>query len=135
MSEESQIVLGRLKGRIESIISSYESAVFENRELKEKLAAANAKAKAGNMGFIFDPSPVQNELAACSAKIDEYNTNLKFGKLASMEEVDASLAAFSALFFFQYTIPFLLRQYIVITRIIRPICYHPYFSSIICRPS
>ena len=40
MSEESQIVLNRLKGRIESIISSYESAVFENRELKDKLAAS-----------------------------------------------------------------------------------------------
>ena len=65
-------------------------------QFMEKLAIANSKAKAGNMGFIFDPSPVQNELAACSAKIDEYNTNLKFGKLASMEEVDASLAAFSA---------------------------------------
>ena len=61
----------------------------------DKLAEANAKAKPGNMGFIFDPSPVQNELAACSAKIDEFNTNLKFGKLASMEEVDASLKAFS----------------------------------------
>lgn len=65
-------------------------------QFMEKLAAANAKAKAGNMGFIFDPTPVQNEIAACSAKIGEYNINLKFGKLASMEEVDASLAAFSA---------------------------------------
>lgn len=43
MSEESQIVLNRLKGRIESIISSYESAIFENRELKEKLAASQAE--------------------------------------------------------------------------------------------
>ena len=60
----------------------------------DKLAEANAKAKAGNMGFIFDPSPVQNEVAACSAKIDEYNTNLKFGKLGSMEEINASLEAF-----------------------------------------
>ena len=40
MSEESRIVLDRLKGRIERIISSYESAVFENRELKEKLATS-----------------------------------------------------------------------------------------------
>lgn len=65
-------------------------------QFMEKLDAANKKAKAGNMGFIFDPTPVQNEIAACSAKIDEYNVNLKFGKLATMEEVDASLAAFSA---------------------------------------
>ena len=62
----------------------------------DKLAEANAKAKAGNMGFIFDPSPVQNEVAACSAKIDEYNTNLKFGKHETMADVDAALAAFSA---------------------------------------
>ncbi len=40
MSEESRIVLDRLKGRIERIISSYESAVFENKELKEKLASS-----------------------------------------------------------------------------------------------
>ena len=46
------------------------------------------------MGFIFDPTPVQNEIAACSAKIDEYNVNLKFGKLGPMEESNASLEAF-----------------------------------------
>ena len=63
-------------------------------QFMDKLAEANAKAKPGNMGFIFDPSPVQNELAACSAKIDEFNTNLKFGKLGSMEEINASLEAF-----------------------------------------
>ena len=63
-------------------------------QFMDKLAEANAKAKAGQMGFIFDPTPVQNELAACSAKIDEYNTNLKFGKLGSMEEINASLEAF-----------------------------------------
>ena len=40
MNEESQIVLGRLKGHIERIISAYESAVFENKELKEKLATS-----------------------------------------------------------------------------------------------
>lgn len=79
-----------------AIVKSKVPASKGTAQFMEKLAAANAKAKAGNMGFIFDPSPVQNELAACSAKIDEYNTNLKFGKLASMEEVDASLAAFSA---------------------------------------
>ncbi len=65
-------------------------------QFMDKLAEANAKAKAGNMGFIFDPSPVQNELAACSAKIDEFNTNLKFGKHETMADVDAALAAFSA---------------------------------------
>lgn len=78
-----------------AIVYSKVPASKGTAQFMEKLAAANAKAKAGNMGFIFDPTPVQNEIAACSAKIDEYNTNLKFGKLATMEEVDASLAAFS----------------------------------------
>ena len=78
-----------------AIVYSKVPASKGTAQFMEKLAVANDKAKAGNMGFIFDPSPVQNELAACSAKIDEFNTNLKFGKLASMEEVDASLVAFS----------------------------------------
>lgn len=79
-----------------ALVKSKVPASKGTAQFMDKLAEANAKAKAGNMGFIFDPSPVQNELAACSAKIDEFNTNLKFGKLESMEAVDASLAAFSA---------------------------------------
>ena len=77
-----------------AIVKSAVPASKGTAQFMDKLAAANAKAKAGNMGFIFDPSPVQNEMAACSAKIDEYNTNLKFGKLGSMEEINASLEAF-----------------------------------------
>lgn len=40
MSEESQIIINRLKSRIEHIISCYETVVFENNELKESLAAS-----------------------------------------------------------------------------------------------
>ncbi len=40
MSEEGQIIISRLKGRIEHIISAYESAVFENNELKRQLQAS-----------------------------------------------------------------------------------------------
>ncbi len=40
MNEESQIVINQLKSKIEQIISAYESAAFENKELKEKLAAS-----------------------------------------------------------------------------------------------
>ena len=79
-----------------AIVKSKVPASKGTAQFMEKLAVANAKAKAGNMGFIFDPSPVQNEVAACSAKIDEFNTNLKFGKHESMENVNAALAAFSA---------------------------------------
>ena len=79
-----------------AIVYSKVPASKGSAQFMEKLAAANAKAKAGNMGFIFDPSPIQNELAACSAKISEFDTNLHFGKLETMEDVDASLAAFEA---------------------------------------
>ncbi len=40
MSEEGQIVISNLKSKIEHIISAYESAIYENKELKEKLAAS-----------------------------------------------------------------------------------------------
>ena len=48
-----------------------------------------------NLGFIFDPTPVQNELAACSAVIGEYETGLKWGWIAP-EEVDARIDEFLA---------------------------------------
>ena len=79
-----------------AIVYSKVPASKGTAQFMDKLAVANAKAKAGNMGFIFDPTPVQNEVAACSAKIDEFNTNLKFGKHETMEDVNAALAAFSA---------------------------------------
>ena len=79
-----------------AIVYSKVPASKGTAQFMDKLAEANAKAKAGNMGFIFDPTPVQNEVAACSAKIDEYNTNLKFGKHETMEDVNAALEAFNA---------------------------------------
>ena len=48
-----------------------------------------------NLGFIFDPTPVENELAACSAVIDEYATGLKWGWIAA-DEVDARIDEFVA---------------------------------------
>ena len=43
MNEQSQIVINRLKGHIETIISSYEVALFEKRELETKLAECREK--------------------------------------------------------------------------------------------
>lgn len=48
-----------------------------------------------NLGFIFDPTPVQNEIAACNAVIGEYETNLKFGFIPE-DEVDANVDEFLA---------------------------------------
>ncbi|MEA4889573.1 MAG: ABC transporter substrate-binding protein [Clostridiaceae bacterium] len=47
----------------------------------------------GNLGFIFDETPVINEIAACRSVYDEYNTVLMDG-LA--EDVDSSVAEFVA---------------------------------------
>ena len=46
-----------------------------------------------NLGFIFDPTPVTNEIAACNAVIDEYETNLIFGFIPE-SEVDANIDEF-----------------------------------------
>ena len=60
------------------------------------IKAANESAISDtNLGFIFDPTPVQDELAACSAVIGEYETGLKWGWIAA-DEVDARIDEFLA---------------------------------------
>ena len=60
----------------------------------ELIIAANEAAIADtNLGFIFDPTPVQNEIAACSAVIGEYETGLKWGWIAE-DQVDAQIDEF-----------------------------------------
>ena len=48
-----------------------------------------------NIGFIFDPTPVQNEIAACNSKIGEFEVNLKFGFIP-LDEVDETIDRFLA---------------------------------------
>ena len=58
------------------------------------IKAANESAISDtNLGFIFDPTNVTNEIAACSAVIDEFETPLKWGWIAE-DEVDAQIDAF-----------------------------------------
>lgn len=40
-----------------------------------------------NMGFIFNSEPVQNEVAACSSVIGEYETNFLFGFIENVDEI------------------------------------------------
>lgn len=40
-----------------------------------------------NMGFIFDSTPVQNEIAACTSVVGEYAVNFKFGFIENVDEV------------------------------------------------
>lgn len=48
----------------------------------------------GHMGFVFDTSPVANELAACTNIVMEYQKELNEGKLNSQDEVRESVAEF-----------------------------------------
>jgi putative aldouronate transport system substrate-binding protein len=62
----------------------------------ELILEANASAITDtNMGFVFDPTPVQNEIAACDSVIGEYEMNLKFGFIPE-DEVDANIDEFLA---------------------------------------
>ncbi len=61
-------------------------------DLFAQMQAVNASATpTGNMGFVFDPTPVQNEVAACSAKAGEYTTNFVFG-FVETDQLDTVLA-------------------------------------------
>ena len=78
-----------------SFIHSYVPAGYP-ANFTELILEANASAIADtNLGFVFDPTPVQNEIAACSSVIGEYERNLKFGFIPE-DEVDANIDEFLA---------------------------------------
>lgn len=78
-----------------SIIHSYVPAGYP-ANFNELILNANESAISDtNLGFIFDPTPVMNEIAACSAVVEEYEVNLKFGFIPE-DEVDANLDEFLA---------------------------------------
>lgn len=78
-----------------AIVHSYVPAGYP-ANFNDLILEANASAISDtNMGFIFDPSPVQNEIAACNAVISEYEMNLKFGFIPE-EDVDANIDEFLA---------------------------------------
>ncbi len=54
----------------------------------ELMIEANEQAIADtNMGFVFDTTPVQNEIAACSSVVGEYTVNFKFGFVENVDEI------------------------------------------------
>lgn len=78
-----------------AIVHSYVPAGYP-ANFTELILNANASAISDtNLGFIFDPTPVKNEISACNAVIDEYTVNLKFGFIPE-DEVDANVDAFLA---------------------------------------
>ena len=54
----------------------------------------NSCVKPSHMGFIVDPAPIANEIAACSSIVLEYQAELREGKLVSQEEVTEAVAEF-----------------------------------------
>lgn len=62
-----------------SLMHSYVPSGYPANFIDLLLAANESAITDTNLGFIFDPSPVANEIAACSAVIGEYEVNLKFG--------------------------------------------------------
>ena len=57
-----------------AIPAGYPAYFFEMIEQANQSAITDT-----NMGFIFDATPVQNEVAACSAVVDEFTLDLTFG--------------------------------------------------------
>lgn len=47
-----------------------------------------------HMGFVFDTSPVVNEIAACTSIVMEYQNELQLGQLNSQEEVEETVEEF-----------------------------------------
>lgn len=76
-----------------SLVYSKVPAGYPNN-FTDLIKAANESAIADtNLGFIFDPTNVTNEIAACSAVIDEYQTPLKWGWIAE-DQIDANIDEF-----------------------------------------
>ena len=73
-----------------AIPAGYPANFFELMESANKSALTDT-----NMGFIFDATPVQNEVAACSAVVDEFATDLQKGYI-ELEDVDARVDEFIA---------------------------------------
>lgn len=66
----------------------------ESPTLWDDLKAANESAHvSANMGFVFDRTPVQNEIASCTSVKTEYEDNLKNGML---KDVEKSMAEYNA---------------------------------------
>jgi putative aldouronate transport system substrate-binding protein len=60
--------------------------------LKSKIKELNEKANRNtNLGFLFDPEPVQNQIAACANTISQYDPILRFGMV---EDVDKTVKEF-----------------------------------------
>ena len=47
------------------------------------------------VGFVFNPDPVANEIAACNNVVHEYNTELIAGHYDSPEDVEMALQMFN----------------------------------------
>jgi len=64
--------------------------------LKEMVRYNNEAVRPKHMGFVFDITPVANEIAACTNVVMEYRDVLRNGQLESQDEVDSTVDEFVA---------------------------------------
>lgn len=83
-------------GAVTNLEHAPEEDVGKEGYLLQELTKANEEADMPTyIGFVFDPEPVANEIAACNNVVHEYNTELIAGHYDSAEDVDMALQMFN----------------------------------------
>ncbi len=78
-----------------TIVNAPESLTGPDNIMLKNMAEYNASCLTGNhLGFVFDPKPVVNEVAACTNVVSEYQNELVSGQCASQEDVREIVAEF-----------------------------------------
>jgi putative aldouronate transport system substrate-binding protein len=80
-----------------TIVNAPEGLIGPNGIMLTEMQKYNQTAVIPNhMGFVFDITPVSNEVAACTNVVMEYRDTLRNGQLGSEEEVDTTIDEFVA---------------------------------------
>ena len=78
-----------------TIVNAPPSLVGPNNEMITVMNELNdACVIPGHLGFVFDTTPVTNEIAACTSVVMEYQSALVRGQFESAEEVEENVAEF-----------------------------------------
>ncbi len=79
-----------------TIVEAPTNMVGPNNEMMNLINKYNSEAKIpAHLGFVFDTTPVANELAACTNVVLEYRDSLRFGQLGSAAEVNKAIDDFN----------------------------------------
>ena len=71
-----------------TIVRAPEELVGPDSIMLKRMVEYNNSCLTGNhMGFVVDPTPIVNEVAACTSVVSEYQTDLTCGQASSQDEV------------------------------------------------